>query len=175
MIIDLIDDNNYLKNEHKEIIEKVIGETARKLNLAEEVEVDISIVDNEVIQQLNKDYRGIDKPTDVLSFALEEDIEDAPSFDFQQFIKEVQVDNESEDLSEDFENKMARHLGDIIISYQRTVEQAKDYKHTFERELAFLAVHGFLHLNGYDHGTVEEEEIMFSLQEEVLRENGFTR
>lgn len=175
MIIDLIDDNNYLKEEHKDIIENIIQATAKKLKLGKEVEVDISIVDNEVIQQLNKDYRGIDKPTDVLSFALEEDIEDAPSFDFQQFIEEISDEDEADGLQNELSNIVARHLGDIIISYQRTVEQAEDYKHSFERELAFLAVHGFLHLNGYDHATAEEERIMFSLQEEVLKENGFTR
>ena len=70
---------------------------------------------------------------------------------------------------------MSKHLGDIIISFEKTVEQAEDYGHSVERELAFLAVHGFLHLNGYDHQTEADEKEMFSLQEEVLEENGFSR
>lgn len=174
MIIDLIDDNNYLTEEHREIIERIINQAAKKLALGEGVEVDVSIVDNDVIQQLNRDYRGIDRPTDVLSFALEEDLEDAPTFDFDQFYDEESLD-ETLDLEANQQTPVSRHLGDIIISYQRTQEQAMDYNHPFERELAFLAVHGFLHLNGYDHMTEEDEEVMFSLQEEVLRENGFTR
>lgn len=163
MIIDLIDDNEYLTKEHKDIILTVVSQTAKKLNLPEGIEVDISIVTNEAIHQLNKDYRGIDRPTDVLSFALEEDIDDAPTFDFETF---SELDNES---------AVSKHLGDIIISYQRTVEQAEDYGHSVERELAFLSVHGFLHLNGYDHQTEADEKEMFSLQEEVLEENGFPR
>ncbi|XJS11513.1 rRNA maturation RNase YbeY [Aerococcaceae bacterium WGS1372] len=175
MIIDLIDENNYLTEEHNDIIEKVIQQTANKLSLGEDIEVDISIVDNDVIQQLNRDYRGIDKPTDVLSFALEEDLDDAPSLDFDQFADIISPMEEGENLNNGQMIGVARHLGDIIISFQRTKEQAIDYNHSFERELAFLAVHGFLHLNGYDHMTKEDEEVMFTLQEEVLSENGFSR
>ena len=149
MIIDLIDDEQYLEASHTKIIEDVIELTAKKLGLSEQSEVDISIVNNETIHQLNKQYRGIDRPTDVLSFALTEGDDDFAA--------------------------IPEHLGDIIISYQKIVEQAADYGHSFERELAFLTVHGFLHLNGYDHQTEEEEREMFGIQNEVLEEYGLTR
>ncbi|MGX7076989.1 rRNA maturation RNase YbeY [Globicatella sanguinis] len=159
MIIDLIDDEQYLEASQTKIIEEVIELTAKKLGLSEQSEVDISIVNNETIHQLNKQYRGIDHPTDVLSFALTEGDDD---FDFTM------------EADEDFA-AIPEHLGDIIISYQKIVEQAADYGHSFERELAFLTVHGFLHLNGYDHQTEEEERAMFGIQNEVLEEYGLTR
>ena len=103
----------------------------------------IIIVDNKRIQQINKDYRGIDKITDVISFALEDDeTTKAPDG--------------------------IRVLGDIYICIEKAREQAKEYSHSFKRELSFLAVHGLLHLLGYDHMNEEEEKIMFAKQEEVL-------
>lgn len=101
------------------------------------------IVDNEYIQMLNKNYRGIDKITDVITFALED--EDSL----------VLPDN-------------MRVLGDIYISIDKAISQAEEYGHSLLRELAFLSVHGFYHLLGYDHQTPEEEKIMFQKQEEVL-------
>lgn len=163
MIIDLIDEENKLTADHVEMLKNIVTQTAKKLGLSEGIEVDISIVSNEIIHQLNKEYRGIDRPTDVLSFALEEEVEEAPMFNFETF----------NDLNAD--EVVAKHLGDIIISYERAVEQAEDYGHSLERELAFLSVHGFLHLNGYDHQTEEDEKEMFGIQEEVLEENGFSR
>ncbi|MBD3948415.1 rRNA maturation RNase YbeY [Tuanshanicoccus lijuaniae] len=159
MVIDLIDEANYLNESHQQLIEAVIALTAKKLQLNQESEVDISIVDNESIHALNKQYRNIDRPTDVLSFALNEGEED---WDFS-------LDEQEEVFD------IPQHYGDIIISYQKIGEQAEEYGHSFERELAFLVVHGFLHLNGFDHQTSEEEQAMFALQEEVLREYGLTR
>lgn len=161
MIIDLIDDEHYLNEQHQQIILDVIELTAKHLGLSIESEVDISIVDNDTIHQLNKQYRGIDRPTDVLSFALTEGDEEM-GFEFAM------------EADEDFES-LPEHLGDIIISYPKIVEQAADYGHSFERELAFLTVHGFLHLNGYDHQTEAEEKEMFGIQNEVLEEYGLTR
>ncbi|WP_394283234.1 rRNA maturation RNase YbeY [Frisingicoccus sp.] len=80
-----------------------------------------------------------------------------------------------EDAFEEMNDELPRLLGDIFISIDRTEEQAIDYGHSFERELGFLTVHGFLHLNGYDHQTEEEERAMFSLQEKILEENGLER
>ncbi|MBF6977891.1 rRNA maturation RNase YbeY [Aerococcaceae bacterium zg-BR22] len=159
MVIDLIDEANYLNESYQQLIEAVIALTAKKLQLNQESEVDISIVDNESIHALNKQYRNIDRPTDVLSFALNEGEED---WDFS-------LDEQEEVFD------IPQHYGDIIISYQKIGEQAEEYGHSFERELAFLVVHGFLHLNGFDHQTSEEEQAMFALQEEVLREYGLTR
>ncbi|WP_338488623.1 rRNA maturation RNase YbeY [Ruoffia tabacinasalis] len=163
MIIDLIDEDGLLTEEHTEMLNRIITQTAHKLGLGEGIEVDISIVSNDIIHELNKEYRGIDRPTDVLSFALEEDVDEAPNFNFDSF-SDIEGGND-----------VSKHLGDIIISFEKTVEQAEDYGHSVERELAFLAVHGFLHLNGYDHQTEADEKEMFSLQEEVLEENGFSR
>ena len=109
----------------------------------------VILVDNDYIHKLNKEYRKIDKITDVISFALE--------------------DNQDE-IELDF-----RVLGDIYISVNKAKEQAKEYGHSFLRELSFLTIHGLLHLLGYDHMTKEEEEIMFKKQDELLNEFGITR
>ncbi len=108
------------------------------------------IVDKNYIHELNKTYRKIDRVTDVITFALEdEDSLVLPSTE--------------------------RILGDIYICLDRAKEQAEEYGHSFLRELSFLAVHGFYHLLGYDHMTEEEEKIMFAKQEEVLKDYGITR
>ena len=109
----------------------------------------IIIVDKEKIQELNKTYRNIDRVTDVISFALEDD---------NTFIKT------------DF-----RVLGDIYICLDKAIEQAKEYSHSLKREISFLAIHGLLHLLGYDHMTKEDEEKMFGLQEMILNEYGLKR
>lgn len=162
MIIDIIDEQEYITQENKQLMEDLIEIAAKKLNLHPDTEVDVTLVSDEEIHRLNKEYRGIDRPTDVLSFALEE-IES--EFDIP--VKFNHLD------SNDTLN--AVHLGDIILSYPRVVEQAEEYGHSFERELGFLTIHGFLHVNGYDHMTVEEEKVMFGLQDEILDEYGLTR
>ena len=109
----------------------------------------VIIVDNDYIHKLNKEYRGIDRPTDVISFALEDEVDDV-KLDF-------------------------RVLGDIYISLDKTYEQAKLYNHSFLRELSFLTIHGLLHLLGYDHMVKEDEEVMFKKQDELLNEFGIVR
>lgn len=103
----------------------------------------IIIIDNPTIHKINKEYRDKDAPTDVISFALEDD-------------KTV------------IEPDGVRILGDIYISIDKVHEQALEYSHSFKRELSFLAVHGLLHLLGYDHMEKSDEEVMFKKQEEVL-------
>lgn len=103
----------------------------------------IIIIDNPTIHKINKEYRDKDAPTDVISFALEDD-------------KTV------------IEPDGVRILGDIYISIDKVHEQALEYGHSFKRELSFLAVHGLLHLLGYDHMEKSDEEVMFKKQEEVL-------
>ncbi|MGF7086522.1 putative rRNA maturation factor [Kroppenstedtia sanguinis] len=115
-------------------------------------EVAVTIVDHEEIHRLNREFRQVDRPTDVLSFPQWE-----PG--------EAWESPEGEPLP----------LGDIVISLPQAKEQAEEYGHSLERELGFLAVHGFLHLLGYDHGTDEEEEEMFSRQEAILSRVGLTR
>ena len=158
------------------MLHEVIEAAAKYLNLPEGIELDLSIVSNEEIQVLNRDYRGLDKPTDVLSFALTE-VSSEYDVDFAHLDLTDEAE-ETEDLEEtEFQDEEAipQHLGDIIISYPRAQEQAQDYGHSLDRELAFLAVHGFLHLNGYDHQTEEEAQEMFKIQEEVLTTYGLTR
>ncbi len=171
MLVDIIDDQAYLASGQEKLLHEVIEVAAKYLNLPEGIELYLSIVSNEEIQTLNRDYRGLDKPTDVLSFALTE-VTSEFDVDF------AHLDLAEEDLDDaDFEEEEAipQHLGDIIISYPRAQEQAQDYGHSLDRELAFLAVHGFLHLNGYDHQTEEEAQEMFRIQEEVLTTYGLTR
>jgi len=119
-----------------------------KLNL-KNVMFNVIIINNEEIHNINMRYRGIDRPTDVISFALEDD-------------KSMVKSN-------------IRVLGDIYISYDKVLEQAKEYGHSIKRELCFLTVHGILHLLGYDHMNVEEEKIMFNIQKELLEEYGIKK
>ena len=157
MNLEIIDDHHYLTSDQLLLIEEVLQLAGQKLKRSDQDELDVTLVDNPTIQTLNRDYRGKDQVTDVLSFALMEG--------------EEPVDWSN--LSDTVDYPI--HLGDIIIAYQRAVDQAEEYGHSIDRELAFLAVHGFLHLNGYDHQTQEEELEMFRLQEKVLEDYGLTR
>lgn len=137
-------------NEYKEQIEyidllkEIVGFVLKKERVDKPI-VNIILVDNQMIHKINKEYRNIDRETDVISFALEDDHSVINASDY-------------------------RILGDIYISIDKAKEQAKNYKHSFKRELCFLAVHGIYHLLGYDHMTKSEEEIMFQKQKEVLDE-----
>ncbi|WP_062198690.1 rRNA maturation RNase YbeY [Massilibacterium senegalense] len=152
--IDLIDEVERLTEEHFQLLSGLIEKACEVEQITEEAELSITFVDNKKIHQLNQEYRGIDRPTDVLSFALEE---------------------MGEEEIEMIDEEMPRFLGDLIISIPKVEEQAKEYGHSFERELGFLAVHGFLHLLGYDHMTEEEEKEMFAKQEEILHAYGLER
>lgn len=125
-------------------------------------EVALTFVNNERIHELNRDYRGIDRPTDVLSFAMNEGGEEEPDI-----VYEIEEEEELSGLPD--------MLGDIIISVERAREQAEEYGHSLERELGFLFVHGFLHLLGYDHEDKEAEAVMMAKQEDVLAQVGLTR
>ena len=131
-----------------ETVSKLI-EFAIKHEKLDNLEFNIIIVDNNKIHKLNKEYRGIDRVTDVITFALED--------------------------NKDFPKESVRILGDIYISIDKARSQAMEYGHSFLRELSFLTIHGFLHLLGYDHMTKNDEEIMFSKQEDILNEYGITR
>jgi len=154
LTIDFIDETNEVTEEQITLIEKLLNYASRLENVREGAEVSITFVDNEKIQEINREYRGKDKPTDVISFALEE-----------------MGEGEIEIIGID----MPPVLGDIIISVPKAREQAEEYGHSFMRELGFLAVHGFLHLLGYDHETEEEEKEMFSKQSRILEEFGLVR
>ncbi|MCR5333028.1 MAG: rRNA maturation RNase YbeY [Bacilli bacterium] len=128
------------EDKFRELMEKVFSH----LNVKEDYIVDVSIIDNKAIHEVNRSYRGIDRPTDVISFAFFDDKEEKAT------------------------PGVPSSLGQILISYEKAEEQAKEYGHSLNREMSFLFVHGMLHLLGYDHMTEKDEKIMFSLQEEIL-------
>jgi len=143
---------NTLDKEIKELKEiKKLLKYACKYCKLNNVSFNIIIVDNNEIHRINKEYRGIDRPTDVISFALEDE-------------KNMILDT-----------KAGRILGDIYISLDKCIEQANEYGHSFLRELSFLSIHGLLHLQGYDHMTKEDEEVMFKLQDDILNGYGIRR
>ncbi|MEC2182188.1 rRNA maturation RNase YbeY [Bacillus spizizenii] len=154
LLIDIVDETGSVSEEMLKEIENLLQFAAEREGVQDQAEVSVTIVTNEDIQQINKDYRGKDTPTDVISFALEEEGEG-----------EVEIVGA----------EMPPVLGDIIISADRTREQAEEYNHSFKRELGFLAVHGFLHLLGYDHMTKEEEKEMFTKQKDLLDAYGLKR
>lgn len=141
--------NNYGKDiEEQKVMEDFIKYCINKLEL-NKVMFSVIMISNEEIHNLNKQYRGIDRPTDVITFALE-DYKDCVDLEF-------------------------RLLGDIYISYDKVVEQAKEYGHSKTRELCFLAIHGLLHLLGYDHMDKDDEKKMFDLQKELLNNYGIKK
>lgn len=146
--------NFELTDEIKETLEKVCLKSLQYEEFNEDCEISLSIVTNEEIHDINKRFRNIDSPTDVLSF---------PQLTFEE--------GEEADVNENGEIV----LGDIIISIDRAKEQAEEYGHSLKRELAFLSVHSMLHLMGYDHMVPEEEEDMFRRQKEILIEAGIPR
>ncbi len=132
-------------------MDKLYGllEFALKREKLENVEFNVIFVDINKIHEINREYRGIDRPTDVISFALEDNLD-------------IELDH--------------RLLGDIYICLERAHEQAIEYNHSYLRELSFLMIHGLLHLLGYDHvNSKEEEKIMFGKQEDILNEYGIRR
>lgn len=138
------------------LLRRLLTETARSEGV-EDGEVSLTFVDDETIRQLNLEYRGMDKSTDVLSF---------PQYDHD--------DQESgTDIGQD--SALPDLLGDIVISVPTAVRQAETYGHSVEREIGFLFVHGFLHLLGYDHQDEDSERTMFRKQEEALQKAGLSR
>jgi probable rRNA maturation factor len=151
--IEFQDEHGYINESQAQQVMDLLQFTAKKLEIGA-AELSLSFVDNPTIHQINLEYRGKDRPTDVISFALEE-------------MEEGEIEIVGEDVP--------RVLGDIIISVPMAKEQAEDLGHSFERELGFLAVHGFLHLLGYDHMNEQDEKEMFSLQDQILKEFGLPR
>jgi probable rRNA maturation factor len=131
------------------VITNMVNHTARLGRLPKNTEVSILIVDNSYIQELNLIYRNQNKPTDVLSFSMNETSENEPEYETG---SEVNL------------------LGDIVISLEQALAQSQEYGHSLERELGFLVVHGMLHLLGYDHESEDERKLMRSLEEKVMQE-----
>lgn len=154
LMIDFLDETAVVKEQHIELVERLLQHAATKQNIEDGSELSVTFVTDAAIHDINKQYRQKDAPTDVISFALEELGEGETAI---------------------IGDGMPRILGDIIISVERTEQQAEEYGHSFERELGFLAVHGFLHLLGYDHMNEEDEKEMFGLQDEILQSFGLGR
>lgn len=144
--MELFIDNRYHIEIDEELavkLEKCAQECLKVEQFPNNVEISLSLVDNEEIHQLNKQYRGKDAPTDVLSFPMVEDDDDL--------------------------NQETILLGDIIISIPKAQEQAIEYGHGFERELCYLTIHSMFHLLGYDHMEQEDKEVMRRKEKEVIK------
>lgn len=149
--IDFSDHTEIVKSEWLTQIDKLLTFAKEQEQIASDAELSVTFVDKTEVQEINKMYRDKDKVTDVISFALEEDEPEIIGLD------------------------MPRVLGDIIICTDVAQEQADSYGHSFERELGFLALHGFLHLLGYDHIDEQDEKEMFGRQDQILNAYGLTR
>ena len=134
---------------YKKNYNKLLNITFKHLNLHFNPIVSVTIVDKETIHSINKQYRNIDRPTDVISFAF---LDNEPNKDELLNSNDVVV------------------LGDIYICYEVAKEHSIEYGNTLNREMNFLFVHGLLHLLGYDHMTKKDEDVMFPLQEEILKQ-----
>lgn len=149
-----VNETEYDTTGYDTLITEVFNEAMKVEQIDKYYEVSVVYVSKEKIQEINRTYRGIDRVTDVISFAL--------------------FDNEDDIVFEDEEEEITT-LGDIFICVDVMKEQAKEYGHSEKRELAFLAVHGLLHLLGYDHDTNEKEREMFAKQELILNNLDITR
>lgn len=149
-----VNETEYDTTGYDTLITEVFNEAMKVEQIDKYYEVSVVFVSKEKIQEINRTYRGIDRVTDVISFAL--------------------FDNEDDIVFEDEEEEITT-LGDIFICLDVMKEQAKEYGHSEKRELAFLAVHGLLHLLGYDHDTNEKEREMFAKQELILNNLDITR
>lgn len=158
-------------DETGQVSEEILKQTQEILEFAaqktgkENKEMAVTFVSNERSHELNLEYRDTDRPTDVIS------LEYKPELDISVDEEDLLDHPELAEMLEDFD----AYIGELFISVDKAREQAEEYGHSFEREMGFLAVHGFLHINGYDHYTPEEEAEMFGLQEEILTAYGLTR
>ena len=134
-----------------DLIKKTAMAALEYEHFSDNTEISVTVVSLDDIHQINLEHRGIDRPTDVLSFPLID------------FTRDKLPENEK------------IYLGDIVLCYDKVLSQAEEYGHSVERELAFLTAHSMLHLMGYDHMVPEEEKVMFSKQEEILSGMGLTR
>lgn len=140
------------------LVRDVLQFAARQLSLEDSTEMSVTMMTNPAIRKLNQQYRGVDRATDVLSFAVEESGDETPII-----------------MDPELAAELPENLGDLFVSIDKVEEQAKFLGHSVDRELGFLVVHGFLHLNGYDHEKPADEQRMFDLQREILDEYGLQR
>lgn len=148
-------ENNQINEKRATWVQELVAFTAKELNIPEETEVSIHFVDIDEIHRINKEYRDTDRPTDVISFAIE--------------------DGEDDNLFGQFDGMIERDIGDLFICPEVVENHAKEYLHSYDRELGYTLVHGILHLSGYDHIDPEDEKIMIGLQEKVLTNFGLEK
>ena len=134
----------------------ILKEVKKVLEIDTKLSLSLTLCLSDYIWELNKEYRGIDKETDVLSFAIEDG-------------------SDEDDLLDMIDLTGVREIGDIIINLDRVESQANEYGHSKRREMCFLFTHGLLHLLGYDHMNQDEEKVMFELQDKVLKNLGINR
>lgn len=144
--IEIITDGIEEKIEYKEIIKEVLSKCFKEEELGNHISITVTLTNPENIRNINKKYRQIDNPTDVLSFPM----------------------YEKEEISEVKQQKYEVILGDIVISIPKVEEQAEEYGHSFKRELSYMVVHGFYHLMGFDHMKEEEKAEMREKEENIL-------
>lgn len=156
MDIQLFDHTEKETQQNLDLIADILEFAGNYLHLAEETEISVTLMHNDEIHQINKEYRNVDRPTDVISFAINDADED------------IIMDPE-------MANEIPANIGDLMISVDKVAEQAEFLGHSYERELGFLCVHGFLHLNGYDHMQKADQEKMFPLQKEIMSAYGLER
>lgn len=142
-------DMKFYSDELEKLIYTVLNKGAELQKVPDDAEISVLICDADTIHELNRDYRNVDAPTDVLSFALNEGEDDIPEEE--------------------------KALGDIVINLDRAISQAAEFGHSKEREMAYLSVHGFLHILGYDHYDPEEKKAMRKAEEDILSACGLTR
>ena len=144
MVIDFLNKGPAVYDKFEKMFNEYYVKIFDELKLKGEYITDVTIVDNKTIHKINREYRNVDRPTDVISFAF---------------------------LDEKSERELKGgpiNLGQIIISFEKAEEQAKEYGHSLDREMVFLFVHGMLHLLGFDHMNEDEEKVMFELQDKIL-------
>ena len=149
---------------YKEIVQEIIESSLEYIKCPYECEINIIFTDNDGIKEINKEYRNIDSPTDVLSF---------PLIDYEYPADFSKVENSPEDYFNQDSGELM--LGDIILNVDRIERQAVEFNHSKYREIAFLTAHSMLHLAGYDHIDENERIIMEQKQEEILNMKGYTR
>lgn len=145
----IVNFNNFRDKNITEKIKQIFAIALCQVNKKQNISVNITVVGKQKIQQMNNEFRGVDKVTDVLSF---------PLLETEELTSNV-MQNEDE----------LTDLGDIVICKSKVISQAKEYGHSYEREFCFLALHGFLHVLGFDHIKKDEESIMFNLQDKILK------
>ncbi|AMV61584.1 Metal-dependent hydrolase YbeY, involved in rRNA and/or ribosome maturation and assembly [Pediococcus damnosus] len=158
MDIQIYDHTNEESKANIELVQNVLNFAGDYLKLAENTEMSVTLMHNDEIHGINKTYRKVDRATDVISFAIEDDEDSDPII-----------------MDDELAEEIAPNIGDLMISVDKVKEQAEYLGHSYQRELGFLCVHGFLHLNGYDHMETKDQEVMFPLQKEILNAYGLKR